>query len=242
MSSGSSFCWGPVLQGSTSPSSTWSSAPEQAGQDQREARRPPPPPRPAHAPATPPAPHTDPAPSRRLAPPTRRLVRLASTSPLFALCAQELNLALLPRPGSRAARRGGAAAAGRPVRAGRALGRPGGARGWGRLAARPQSAPGPRSKKRNNRNDVLLLFADALAVAVCCLCHVRRYQAVFRLSGSSFVMFKNYHTTPYWGVAPATPRTNLRCVSLLRRSTVRPSSPSSVRLSLVQLVLRYPGH
>ncbi len=79
MAPGSSFCWGPELQGSTSPSS-WSSAPEQAGQDQREVRRAPPPtPTPARAPAIPPAPRTDPAPSRRLAPPTRRLARVACT-------------------------------------------------------------------------------------------------------------------------------------------------------------------
>ena len=66
---GLSFCWGPVLEGPTSPSSTWSSALEQAGQDQREVRPAPPPPPLARAPAIPPAPRTDPAPSRRLAPP-----------------------------------------------------------------------------------------------------------------------------------------------------------------------------
>ena len=74
---GLGFCWGPELEGPTSPSSTSSSALEQAGQDQREVRRAPPTPTPACAPATPPAPRTDPAPSRRLAPPTRRLARVA---------------------------------------------------------------------------------------------------------------------------------------------------------------------
>ena len=100
---------------------------------------------PLRAPATPPTQRTDPAPSRHLAPPTRRLAHLASTSPAFALvCAQEVNLALLPRPGSRSARRGGATAAAPPVRAGRPLGCPGGARsgeGGGRRGAPP---PPPR--------------------------------------------------------------------------------------------------
>ena len=59
----------------------------------------------ARAPATLPAPRTDPAPSRRLA-------RLASTSPPFALVLRRrINVALLPQPRSRAARRGGAAVA-----------------------------------------------------------------------------------------------------------------------------------
>ena len=126
---GSSFCWGPGLQGSTSPSSSWSSTPRRAGRDKCEVSRARTPTPPARAPAIPPTPRTNPAPSRHLAPPTRRLAHLASTSPAFALvCAQEVNLALLPRPGSRSARRGGATAAARPVRAGRALGCPGGSR------------------------------------------------------------------------------------------------------------------
>ena len=60
---GSSFCWGPALQGSTSPSSSWSSTPGQAVQDRREVRRAPPHPPCALArvPATPRAPRTEPA-------------------------------------------------------------------------------------------------------------------------------------------------------------------------------------
>ena len=83
---GSSFCWGPELQGSTSPSSSWSATTGRAGRYQSKVRRTTPPtPTLACAPATPPAPCTDPAPSRGLAPPTRRLARLASTSPPCAL-------------------------------------------------------------------------------------------------------------------------------------------------------------
>ena len=85
---GSSFCWGPELQGSTSPSSSRSSTRRRAGRDRREVRRARAPAPPVQAPATPPAPRTDPAPSRRFAPPTRRLARLASTSPPLArVCA-----------------------------------------------------------------------------------------------------------------------------------------------------------
>ena len=62
---GSSFCWGPVLQGSTSPSSSRSSTLGQA--DRARCANPPPPLPLARAPATLPAPRTDPAPSRRLA-------------------------------------------------------------------------------------------------------------------------------------------------------------------------------
>ena len=98
---GSSFCWGPVLQGSTSPSSSRSSTLGQADRARREVRPPAPPFPLARAPATLPAPRTDPAPSRRLA-------RLASTSPPFALVLRRtINVALLPPPRSRAARRGG---------------------------------------------------------------------------------------------------------------------------------------
>ena len=81
---GSSFCWGPELQGSTSPSSSRSSTRRRAGRDRREVRRARAPAPPVQAPATSPAPRTDPAPSRRFAPPTRRLARLASTSPPLA--------------------------------------------------------------------------------------------------------------------------------------------------------------
>ena len=93
---------------------------------------------PLRAPATPPTQRTDPAPSRHLAPPTRRLAHLASTSPAFALvCAQEVNLALLPRPGSRSARRGGATAAARPCGPGGRLGAQGGrGRARGRASGR----------------------------------------------------------------------------------------------------------
>ena len=93
---GLSFCWGPELEGSTSPCSTWSSTPGRAGRDQREVHRAPARTPPARAPSTLHAPRTDPAHSHRLA-------RLASTSPLFAfVCAQEINVALLSQPGSRA--------------------------------------------------------------------------------------------------------------------------------------------
>ena len=71
-SPGSSFCWGPELQGSTSPSSSWSSTQRRAERDRHEVRRARDPAPPARAPATPPASRTGPAPSRRLAPPMRR--------------------------------------------------------------------------------------------------------------------------------------------------------------------------
>ena len=82
---GPSFCWGPALEGPRSPSSSRSSTPGQAARDRREVRRSRSPPTPARIPSSPPAPRTDPAPSRRLAPPTRRLARLACTSLPFAL-------------------------------------------------------------------------------------------------------------------------------------------------------------
>ena len=117
---------------------------------------------PLRAPATPPTPRTDPAPSRHLAPPTRRLAHLASTSPAFALvCAQEVNLALLPRPGSRSARRGGATAAAPPVRAGRPLGCPGGARsgeGGGVGARRCHLQGGQRWARKGHRTPVVFSF------------------------------------------------------------------------------------
>ena len=82
---GPSFCWGPELEGPRSPSSSRSSTRGQAGRDRRgcAARAPPPPP--ARISSTPPTPRTDPALFRRLAPPTRRLARLACTSLPFAL-------------------------------------------------------------------------------------------------------------------------------------------------------------
>ena len=159
---GSSFCWGPGLQGSTSPSSSWSSTPRRAGRDKCEVSRARTPTPPARAPAIPPTPRTNPAPSRHLAPPTRRLAHLASTSPAFALvCAQEVNLALLPRPGSRSARRGGATAAAPPVRAGRSLGCPGGARsgeGGGVGARRRHLQGGQRWARKGHRTPVVSSF------------------------------------------------------------------------------------
>ena len=82
---GSSFCWGPELEGPRSPSSSRSSTPGQAGRDRRgcAARAPPPPP--TRIPSTPHIPRTDPAPSRSFAPPTRRVARFACTSPPSAL-------------------------------------------------------------------------------------------------------------------------------------------------------------
>ncbi len=82
------------------------------------------PPHPPHAPI----PHLPAALHR----PRAALHASLAPHPLWPSCAQELNFALLPRPGSRAARRGGAAAVAQPVWAGRALGRPGGGR-WGSL-------------------------------------------------------------------------------------------------------------
>ena len=124
---GPSFCWGPELEGPRSPSSSRSSTRGQAGRDRRgcAARAPPPPPRASHPPHPPHAriPHF----SAALHRPRAALHASLAPHSLLPSCAQELNFALLPRPGSRAARRGGAAAAARPVRAGRALWRP---RGW----------------------------------------------------------------------------------------------------------------
>ena len=56
---GSSFCWGPELQGSTSPSSSWSTTPRRAGQDQRKVRR-------SRAPAPPCAPQPPRPPNARI--------------------------------------------------------------------------------------------------------------------------------------------------------------------------------
>ena len=71
-----------------------------------------------------------------------------------------------------------------------------GGEGVGALGREATECPRAPKQKKKTRNGVLLVFAHALAVAVCCLCHVSRDQAVFRLPGSSFVIFKNYHTTP----------------------------------------------
>ncbi len=82
------------------------------------------PPHPPHAPT----PHLPAALHR----PRAALHASFALHPLLPSRAQELNLALLPRPGSRASCRGDAAAAVRPVWAGRALGCPWGGR-WGSL-------------------------------------------------------------------------------------------------------------
>ena len=69
---GPSFCWGPALKGSTSPSSSFFYAPGKVEVNEihrRQVRRPRALPTPARASATPP--RADPAPSRRLAPPER---------------------------------------------------------------------------------------------------------------------------------------------------------------------------
>ena len=64
---GPSFCWGPALEGPTSPSSSCSSTPSKLDKiDAGCAARAPCTP-PARAPATPPAPRADPTPSRRRA-------------------------------------------------------------------------------------------------------------------------------------------------------------------------------
>ena len=69
---GPSFCWGPALEGSTSPASSLFFTPGKVDDiDARCAARAPFPP-PVRASATPPAPRADPAHSRRLAPPKRR--------------------------------------------------------------------------------------------------------------------------------------------------------------------------
>ena len=129
---GPSFCWGPELEGPRSPSSSRSSTRGQAGRDRRgcAARAPPPPPRASHPPHPPHAriPHF----SAALHRPRAALHASLAPHPLSPSRAQELNLALLPRTGSRASCRGDAAAAVRPVWAGRALGRPWGGR-WGSL-------------------------------------------------------------------------------------------------------------
>ena len=79
---GSSFCWGPELQGSTSPSSSWSMTPRRAGQDQRKVRR-------ARAPAPPCAPQ----PPR---PPNARIPHLPAT--LHRPRAAALHTSLPPHP------------------------------------------------------------------------------------------------------------------------------------------------
>ena len=101
-SPGSSFCWGPELQGSTSPSSSWSSTQRRAGRDRHEVRRARGPAPPARAPATPPASRTGPAPSRRLAPPTPRLHAALAPHPLILYPAVR-RCSMPPRPRCRLA-------------------------------------------------------------------------------------------------------------------------------------------
>ena len=101
-SPGSSFCWGPELQGSTSPSSSWSSTQRRAERDRHEVRRARGPAPPARAPATPPASRTGPAPSRRLAPPTPRLHAALAPHP-FILYPSVRRCSMPPRPRCRLA-------------------------------------------------------------------------------------------------------------------------------------------
>ena len=101
-SPGSSFCWGPELQGSTSPSSSWSSTQRRAERDRHEVRRARDPAPPARAPATPPASRTGPAPSRRLAPPTPRLHAALAPHPLILYPAVR-RCSMPPRPRCRLA-------------------------------------------------------------------------------------------------------------------------------------------
>ena len=105
-----------------------------------------PPPRATHPPHPPHAriPHLPAALHR----PRAALHASLAPHPLLPSCAQELNSALLPRPGSRVARRCGATAASRPVRAGRALGSPDGGRG-GSLGVRRGSSKAGRLAHKN---------------------------------------------------------------------------------------------
>ena len=102
LSPGSSFCWGPELQGSTSPSSSRSSTQRRAGRDRHEVRRARGPAPPARAPATPPASRTGPAPSRRLAPLTPRLHAALAPHP-FILYTSVRRCSMPPRPRCRLA-------------------------------------------------------------------------------------------------------------------------------------------
>ena len=120
---GPSFCWGPALEGSTSPSSWFFYTLGKVEVDKihrRQVLRSRALPTPARASATPPTRR-----SRTFTPPSTArapLPCLTSTLLPFALVsAQELNFAVLLRPRSMVAHRGGAAAAALPVRAGRAL-------------------------------------------------------------------------------------------------------------------------
>ena len=81
---GPSFCWGPELEGPRSPSPSRSSTWGRADRDRRRVRRSRAPAPPARVTCTTPTTRTDPAPSRSLAPPTRRLARVACTSPPLA--------------------------------------------------------------------------------------------------------------------------------------------------------------
>ena len=82
---GPSFCWGPELEGPRSPSPSRSSTWGRADRDRRRVRRSRAPAPPARVTCTTPTTRTDPAPFRRLAPPMRRLARVACTSPPLAL-------------------------------------------------------------------------------------------------------------------------------------------------------------
>ena len=98
LSAGSSFCWGPSLEGPTSPFSSRSSTPGQVDRARREVRRPPllpcartsQPTHPVHGSCTFPPPCTALAPLACLA---------VTPYSLLPSCAQELNLALLPDQG-----------------------------------------------------------------------------------------------------------------------------------------------
>ena len=83
---GSSFCWGPVLQGSTSPSSSRSSTLGQADRARREVRHPPTPP-------PPPCARRSRAPSRPLHRPrvTWHTSLALHSPPFLPPCAQELS-------------------------------------------------------------------------------------------------------------------------------------------------------
>ena len=100
---GPSFCWGPALEGPTSPSSTRSSTPGKVDEIDTPGAPPVRTPLPASSSAAPPAPRTDPAALHRprfACTPRNRLISIVRS------CAQELNFALLPRPELRVARQG----------------------------------------------------------------------------------------------------------------------------------------
>ena len=126
---GSSFCWGPELQGSTSPSSTWSSTPRRAGQDECEVRRARTPPHPCARPSHPAQPthgsRTFPPPCTAHAPPCTPRFHLTRFCPCVCAGGQSCpSTSTRVEVGAPRRRDGGGA----PVRAGRPLGCPGGAR------------------------------------------------------------------------------------------------------------------